>query len=129
MSVGLLIFAHGTLGGNMLAQAEANLGPMPLDTAVIDVEPGDDPAQLLETAGQALELIDNGDGVIALIDMFGATPSNIAHQLEHVDIYLHGLNLAMLVRAHNYANLPLQELADRISEGGQQAIFSGNQPP
>ena len=62
--------------------------------------------------------------------MQGATPSNIAHglNLNGRRTVVHGLNLAMLVRACNYQDCSLEELTEKMVEGGQRSIFSGTSP-
>jgi mannose/fructose-specific phosphotransferase system component IIA len=51
-----------------------------------------------------LHLVDDGDGVLLLTDIFGATPSNLALKLLEPGRVegLTGVNLPMLLRALNY---------------------------
>ncbi len=129
MSVGLLIVAHQDLGSCMLRQAVANFGPLGPPIAVMEVAPESDPEALVAQGRQLLEGLDEGDGVLILTDLYGATPSNLAHRFcGDDDQVVHGLNLAMLARARNYRDLPLGELAAKLLEGGRGAIFAGQAP-
>lgn len=127
MTVALLIISHQQVGQTLLRQAEALLGPYPGRVAVIAVPPDADPPEVLRAARDHLDTLDSGEGVLVMTDIFGATPSNIAHQLGsgHRHVVVHGLNLAMLMRAHNYADQPLDPLAQRVVEGGHRSIFAG----
>lgn len=128
MTVALLIITHQQVGHTLLRQAEALLGPYPGEAAVVSVPPDADPAEVLRGARDHLDTVDSGEGVLVMTDVFGATPSNIAHQLgsKHRHVVVHGLNLAMLMRAHNYADQPLDALARRVVEGGHRSIFAGD---
>ena len=129
MSVGLLIIAHQDLGPSMLRQAVANFGPLGPPIAVMEVTPQDNPEAIVSHGRKLLCDLDEGDGVLILTDIFGATPSNLAHRFCGDDnCVIHGLNLAMLARARNYRDLPLDELAQKLVEGGRTAVFSGNAP-
>ena len=63
-----------------------------------------DPTAEIARARQAVADVDGGDGVLVLVDMFGATPGNIATQLSQagrVEIVA-GVNLPMLMRVLCY---------------------------
>ena len=77
------------------------------------------------TAHHAREL-DQGDGVLILADLYGATPCNIGLSLSALGVHLRcvsGLNLPMLLRVLNYAEKPLDELAEIAASGGRGGIF------
>ncbi|OZB83772.1 MAG: PTS fructose transporter subunit IIA, partial [Halothiobacillus sp. 13-55-253] len=72
--------------------------------------------------------LDQGDGVLVLTDMYGSTPSNIAHRLKeknrvHV---ISGVNLPMVVRAMNYPQLNLADMTERVASGGREGIIEGD---
>jgi PTS system ascorbate-specific IIA component len=85
------------------------------------------PDQLVCEARRICNKINDGDGVLILTDIFGSTPSNICNKLKsdcqaetHV---IAGLNLPMLVRALNYPELTLAEIADKAFSGAQDGII------
>jgi len=130
MSIGILIIAHGKLAANMLWQVELNIGSPPLAMAAVEVDPQADPEDIRNSATQLAAGLDSGDGVVIVTDLFGATPSNIAHSLALNGQWtvVHGLNLAMLIRACTYQHCSLQELTEKMIEGGKRSIFSGDSP-
>ena len=70
--------------------------------------------------------LDQGDGVLVLADLYGATPCNIGLSLGAIGVELRcvsGLNLPMLLRVLNYAQKPLDELAEIAASGGRGGIF------
>jgi PTS system mannose-specific IIA component len=126
MSVGLLIITHSPLGGATLAAASGTLGSTPLPVAVLDITPDDDPQQQQQRAEALLLQLDEGDGVLILTDLYGATPSNIASRLlqqERKVCLLSGLSLPMLIRTMNYPDLPLEELAQKAQSGAHDGIL------
>ncbi len=69
--------------------------------------------------------LDEGDGILVLTDMYGATPSNtLCRLLEPAHIEgVSGVNLPMLLKALNYREtLTLPQLVERIVEGGRNSI-------
>lgn len=112
----------------------------------LDVRQDDDPVKLLTRARRMVADIEQGCGVLVLTDMYGSTPSNIAHRLSHTassDAYedassansdstgnvrvISGINLPMLVRALNYAHLSLEELAQKALSGGHEGILDARE--
>lgn len=125
MSVALLLITHAPFGSATLEAVLGTLGSLPLPTEVMDIRPDCDPEQEQQRAHQLLEQLDQGDGVLLLTDLFGATPSNIACSVmdgEHALTLISGLNLAMLIRIMNYAGDDLQSLAERALNGGISGI-------
>ena len=55
-------------------------------------------------ASHACSELDEGYGVLVLTDLYGSTPSNIAHQLmdRHRINIISGTNIPMLLRILNY---------------------------
>jgi PTS system ascorbate-specific IIA component len=72
-----------------------------------------------------IKTMDKGDGVLILTDMFGSTPSNIAHRLSQAGkvMVVTGLNLPMMIKVMNYPNLNLQQLVDLAVEGGKSGVL------
>ena len=130
MSSGLVLVTHANLGRALLQQVEMMLGPFPGAQRVIGVLPADDPDRTRGEIEAATAAVDAGEGVLLLTDVFGATPSNLAHQCVAgpARAIVHGLNLPMLLKAHTYAALPLEALVEKIIDGGRAAIFGGDPP-
>jgi len=125
MSVSLLIIAHAPLGQAVLDAAVGTLGRNPLNTGVLDVMRDVEPDIAMIQAQRLFEELDEGDGVLVLTDIYGSTPSNIACSLlqrENIRIVT-GLNLPMLIRVMNYADLDLPSLTEKAFSGGHDGIL------
>lgn len=126
--VGILLVAHNGLGDSLVDCVRHVLGEVPPNLKVLKVLAGDDP-QLKLVEGQSLiKRLDTGGGVLILADIFGATPSNIARQLCHVEhvMGVAGVNLPMLLRVVCSPNKTMQELAQIAVEGGRECIVHMN---
>ncbi len=127
MSVGILLITHDDIGEALLETARATFGEeLPLCTEVVHACRKDEPERILEQARAAARRLDSGAGVLILTDLYGATPSNIALQLKQECSQMEvvsGLNLPMLLRTLNYADLELETLADYAVSGGRNGIF------
>jgi PTS system ascorbate-specific IIA component len=127
MTVSILIITHGNVGKELLATTRSMLGDLPLKCEAMPVSNTCKPDQLVCEARRICNKINDGDGVLILTDIFGSTPSNICNKLKsdcqaetHV---IAGLNLPMLVRALNYPELTLAEIADKAFSGAQDGII------
>ena len=125
MSVSLLIVAHAPLGQAILDAAVGTLGRNPINTSGLDVVRDTEPDIAIIQAQRLVEELDEGDGVLVLTDIYGSTPSNIACSLlqrENIRIVT-GLNLPMLIRVMNYAELDLPSLCEKAFSGGHDGIL------
>jgi PTS system ascorbate-specific IIA component len=69
--------------------------------------------------------LDEGNGVLVLTDMLGATPSNIAARLAAPGrvAVVAGVNLPMLVRALTYRAQPLAVVVEKAISGGREGVL------
>jgi PTS system ascorbate-specific IIA component len=124
MTVGILLICHNDIGDQLIETATDMLDHVPTRLAHLDVHQDDDPIDLLECARRRVAEIDTGEGVLVMTDMYGSTPSNIAHRLldgRKVSV-ISGVNLPMLVRALNYARLGLPAMTEKACRGGHDGI-------
>jgi PTS system mannose-specific IIA component len=124
MSVGVLLVTHGKLGHLLLETMTDMLGPLPLETDVLEVRRVQATDVLLRQGARMIERLDKGSGVLLLTDAYGSTPANIANQLgvDTPTLVVAGVNLPMLVRVFNYPALALDAMARAAVEGGQKGI-------
>ena len=124
MSVGILIISHNGIGAALYGTANFMINDNPLNVKLLSASRECDPDELLESAVLLLGELDQGDGVLVLTDLFGSTPSNIAHRLhEHADVNIvTGINLSMLIRIFNYPNLSLAEMTEKAYSGGIDGV-------
>lgn len=121
--VGILLITHGDIGRELLRTAKSIIKEFPAPIDSLRVEYTFETQSAQKSALSKIKALDKGDGVLILTDLFGATPHNIAGKIpNHTVSVVSGLNLPMLLKSLNYASLPLNELADKASEGGHVGI-------
>ena len=118
--VGVLLLTHGSTGQALLEAADHVLGAHQIHAWALAVMPKDDPAEVMQRARAELAGIEDGAGAIVFVDIFGATPSNIAARLLAPGRVegIAGVSLPMLVRALAYRHLPLEQVVIRAMEAG-----------
>jgi PTS system mannose-specific IIA component len=124
MTVGILLLTHENYGDVSLQTVKSILGVCPLETKSLGVPFDANPDYVYSEAKHYVKILDHGEGVLILTDLYGSTPSNIAHRLieEGRTVVISGLNLSMLMRVLNYPNLSLEELVDKASRGGTEGV-------
>lgn len=130
--VGVLILTHGGLAEELLAAARKISGPLKRFEA-LPLEWTDGLDEAHRKVEEALGRLDEGDGVLVLVDIFGGTPSNAAMGFVEdgrVEV-ISGVNLPMVVRLGclGLAEMPLDELADWIRKKGKDSICCGSATP
>jgi PTS system ascorbate-specific IIA component len=124
--IGILLITHGSYGEALVQNACHVLNKRPLQLNQLGLSAQDDPLDLLPLARQMLHLVDDGDGVLLMTDIFGATPSNLALKLLEPGRVegLTGVNLPMLLRALNYRDKGMATLLVRARDGGRDGILN-----
>ena len=124
--IGILLITHGSFGEALVQNACHVLNKRPVQVNQLGVSAQDDPLDLLPLALQMLELVDNGDGVLILTDIFGASPANLAIKLLDPGRVegLTGVNLPMLLRALTYRDKGMEILLQRARDGGRDGVFN-----
>ncbi len=124
MSVGILIITHSGIGASIFGTASFMIKDSPLAIKVLSASKESDADELLENSASLVKELDQGDGVLVLTDLYGSTPSNIAHKLhEYAEVKIvTGLNLSMMIRVMNYPELNLAELTEKAYSGGIDGI-------
>lgn len=123
--IGILIIAHGTMGESLIHSASHVMGARPPLLRQIGIGMRDDPAIMLPQAQQLLKELDEGQGVLILSDIYGATPCNIVGKLLKPGSIegVAGVNLPMLVRALTYRNGNLMTLVEKAVSGGREGVI------
>jgi len=122
--IGILIVAHGAFGEALIHSASHALGKRPMRVRQVGVTVHDDPEAMLPQARDLVAQLDDGDGVLVLTDIYGATPGNIALQLlvpgkvEGIS----GVNLPMLIRALTYRDQKLSAVVEKALSGGTEGV-------
>ncbi|GAB3500360.1 PTS fructose transporter subunit IIA [Curvibacter fontanus] len=124
MNNGIVIIAHAPLA-SALRQCVAHVFPERVGGVVaVDVLPDAPVALSVAQARQAIEVLGRAP-LLLLTDVLGATPSNVARQLQEgrQARLLAGANLPMVLRAVTYQHEPLEELMARALQGGTQGVL------
>jgi PTS system mannose-specific IIA component len=123
--IGILVIAHGTLGESLIHCASHVMGTRPPLMRQLGVGTHDDPAALLPQAQRLVKELDEGQGVLILSDIYGATPCNMVGRLLEPGRVegVAGVNLPMLVRALTYRNESLKMLVEKALSGGREGVI------
>ncbi|MGD2128408.1 MAG: PTS sugar transporter subunit IIA [Lysobacterales bacterium] len=124
MSVGIVLVTHGSTGSDLIESAEFILGQRMESVRVVPFNQSESHCAGIGEVREAIESAGDGDGVLVLTDLFGASPCNlVADQLEHYQaVMVTGLNLAMLMSVWNYRDQPLGALARKAVDSGRRSM-------
>lgn len=124
-SIGLVIVAHGALADALLHATEHVVGPQP-GMQAIAIGPNDDLRLCQSRIEQAVADVRAGSGVIVVTDMFGGTPSNLAHGVMHAEDVevIYGANLPMLVKLAKMRDRSLPEAVQAALDAGRKYVNS-----
>jgi PTS system ascorbate-specific IIA component len=124
--IGIFLLTHTTYGESLIQCACHVLNKRPLLIGQLGVSAQDDPLDALPLARDMLKLVDGGDGVLILTDIYGATPSNLAMKLLEPGRIegVAGVNLPMLLRAIAYRDKDMETLLTRAVAGGRDGVLN-----
>lgn len=123
----LLIIAHAPMASTLKQVAAHTFPDAAAQLRVFDVPPDMPPEDIEAHLRSLLPAEDDADPeALLLIDVFGATPANVAQRLvDGVRVRaVAGVNVAMLWRTlGSPAGLALNDLFDRAMKGGVQGVL------
>ena len=124
--IGILLITHGTFGESLVQNVCHVLNKRPQQIAQLGVAAQDDPLDLVSAARRMRNSIDNGDGVLILTDIWGASPANLAVKLLEPGKTegLAGVNLPMLLRAVTYREKGWDVLLARATTGARDGVLN-----
>jgi len=97
--IGLLLVSHGTLAQALLETATEIVGPFgSAEALAVSRHHGLEDVE--SELRSAIDRLENGDGVLILVDMFGSTAANVALKLvgeKKIEVVT-GCNLPMLLK-------------------------------
>jgi PTS system ascorbate-specific IIA component len=123
--IGILLITHGTFGESLIQNVCQVLNKRPALIGQIGVAAQDDPLDMLPLAHLRLGEVDEGDGVLIMTDILGATPSNIGLKLlvpgrvEGVA----GVSLPMLLRVLTYRQSSMEVVLQKAISGGHDGVI------
>ena len=123
--IGILVVAHGSLAESLVESVSHILGHRPPSLTTLDFRGHADPDEWQHLLHARIARLDQGQGVLVMADVYGATPCNTLCRVlvpAHVE-GVTGVNLPMLLNALNYRDtLSLPQLVERIVAGGRNSI-------
>ena len=123
--IGILLVTHGTYGEALIQNVCHVLNKRPPLIAQLGVAAQDDPLDVLPLANLLLKEVDDGEGVVVMTDIFGATPGNLALKLlapGHVE-GIAGVNLPMLLRALTYREKGMETMLQKAVSGAHDGVI------
>ena len=123
--IGIVLFTHAHLGQGLVEAVELIAGKQE-NVAAVGLVHGDGVERFEERCRAAIEAVNEGDGVLALVDFCGGTPANTALRCMREKAFpcVAGVNMPMLLEAATSRdqNLTPQELADLCMDVGTSGI-------
>ncbi|MEL6914699.1 MAG: PTS fructose transporter subunit IIA [Pseudomonadota bacterium] len=121
--IGIVIVAHGGLAAEYKSAVEHVVGQQ-TGIMPVSIEASHDRSFKQLEICRAADAVDEGDGVVLVIDMFGSSPSNLALRACQPSgrRILYGANLPMLVKLAKKRNKPLDEAVSAAREAGKKYI-------
>lgn len=128
--IGLLVLGQKDFADGLISSVIHTFGARPpqLEAAGVDFDQA--PETVGEMIARRVRELDQGDGVLILADIYGATHTNLACRLLHrgrIEL-ISGANLPMLLRVLNYRHLRLDDVIDRALAGGCGGIVCAANP-
>ncbi|CAM8279629.1 PTS fructose transporter subunit IIA [Candidatus Methylopumilus universalis] len=123
--ISILLITHGELGKSLIECATHVLGDKPLFLESLSIENDCTHESMFKQISEKINLLDQGDGVLILTDIFGATPCNIITKIIKPGKVsaIAGVNLSMLIRTISYRNEPFDSLISKAIQGAQDGII------
>ena len=123
--IGILLITHGELGKSLIDCATHVLGDKPklLDSLTIENDCAHE--NMYKEISEKINLLNQGDGVLILTDIFGATPCNIITKIIEPGKVnaIAGVNLSMLIRSISYRHESFDALITKAIEGAKNGII------
>ena len=124
--IGVLVVTDGNFSESIIKSMELIFGHHDKLEA-LTLNHGDDVQELLRKVREKTKELDDGDGVIVLVDLLGGSPCNVtASCLREENIQcVTGLNLPMLINVlENRTEISLNSLPEVAMEGGKNGIVN-----
>ena len=135
--LGIVIATHGTLSNGIKDAAEVIMGNTE-NIITVNLNAGDDVEKLGKKINNAILEVNQGDGVVVLVDLVSASPYNqsvlVTNQLERElkdKVYIiGGVNLPMLLEIINHQILgtQIEIVAKSAAEKAKECISSWHCP-
>ena len=99
--IGILLVTHGEIGKSLIDCASHILDKHPVSVKSIAINSSKDLNYYSNIISQEIQNLEDGDGVLIMTDIYGATPCNLLKKFikkNKVEVVT-GINLPMLIKA------------------------------
>ncbi|HPP47722.1 MAG TPA: PTS fructose transporter subunit IIA [Accumulibacter sp.] len=123
--IGIFLITHGSFGESLIQNVCHVLNKRPARIVQLGISAQDDPLEILPLARLLLQEVDEGEGVLLMTDVFGATPGNLALRLLDPGRIegVAGVNLPMLLRALTYRELGMEMILQKAISGAHDGVI------
>lgn len=123
--IGILLITHGDAGKELIKSSELIIGHQD-KVGSLSLNHGDDIEELKSEVENRIRELDEGEGVLALVDLLGGSPSNVTSRMIQGVANLEcitGVNMPMLIEAIcSRDHLDLKHLAVACIESSMNGI-------
>lgn len=126
--IGILVATHGDFGNALLSSAELIVGKQD-NIKTLGLYHGDNIDAFREKVKESIDSLQDGDGVLVFVDVYGGSPSNAtalntqAYSQNSRFECITGVNMPMFLEAlTTRASLNLKELKELCISVGQKGI-------
>ncbi len=125
--VGFLLLSHGDLSKGILSTCNCIIG-IPEKTKALTLAIEDDITKFENQIAETIDELDDGDGVLVMVDVLGGTPCNQSSALlrdKKIEL-LTGLNFPMIVAAYEcrMQGNDLQTIKDYCIKWAKEGVVS-----
>ena len=129
--VGVVVVSHEQVAFSMVEAARRVVGTMP-GVNVVCVSSAEDSAASTQRVSHACSEVDDGAGVLIMVDVYGSTPFNVAMSMldgTGAGEVLCGVNLPMLLKLATLdrSRLSPAEIAQELCECGRRSLRIGSE--
>ena len=129
--VGVVVLSHEQVAFAMLEAARRVVGTLP-GVAVACASAADDSAAIMQRVSRACSDVDDGAGVLIMVDVYGSTPFHVAMAMldgTGAAEVVCGVNLPMLLKLATLDRTRLSpaQMALEMCECGRRAIRIGSE--
>ena len=128
--IGVLLMSHGRMAEGMLDACKLFFGDDVPNIKALSLLPQDNPELFDERIKEAIAELDDGSGVVAMVDLFGGTPLNRSMFILNDRLQvITGMNLTILLELMG-RRLSAEDISeiniDELVQVGQNGIMSLN---
>ncbi|EGT3615467.1 PTS sugar transporter subunit IIA [Clostridium perfringens] len=126
--IGVLVATHGEMAKGIFDAIDMICGTQE-KFEIVSLKRGQDAESFGEEIGEIITELNDGDGVVILVDLLGATPMNQSalnlYKSETVEV-ITGVNLPMVVTAtmERECVSNIKELVEKIKNDGKDSVCS-----